>query len=69
MLENILTEGCLFFAFLTIFFLSLCAFSAVNQTASQFIISDKMTGMVMDVLNSENELATRGQQKSYYYEA
>lgn len=55
--------------FLFFYFLSLCAFSAVNQTASQFIISDKMTGVVMDVLNSENELATRGQQKSYYYEA
>lgn len=40
----------------------------VNQTASQFIISDRMTEIVMDVLNSENELATRGQQKSYYYD-
>lgn len=45
----------------------LCVHSDINQTTSQFIISDRMTEMVMNVLNSENELATRGQEKSYYY--
>lgn len=45
----------------------MCASSDVNQTISQFIISDMMTEMVMSVLNSENDMATRGQEKSYYY--
>lgn len=48
-------------------FLSLCVFSGINQITSQFIISYRMSEIVMDILHSENKLATRGQQKSYYY--
>lgn len=48
-------------------FLRLHLVHGVNQTASQFINHDRMTEIVIDIQNSENELATRGQQESYHY--